>query len=194
MTDSQPIETSIVLLTSRLCLSTPRFSDAVDTAEEMTAEIHQWMLSWPFPMSKADAEQRIARCQAEVARGEALHFVLRGRDSDEFIGWTSSWRSARGRWRIGLWIAEPHQARLLGSEAASTVIEWTENLIRPEAIDAAVSPDNDRSIALLKRLGMTEVGTEQIYVPGAKGARPHLIMEKLLRTSRSAQFDRASAA
>ena len=183
MTDPQPIETSIVLFTPRLRLGTPQLSDALDTAGAMTAEIHQWMLSWPFPMSKADAEDRISKCRAEVATGGALHFVLRSRDSNEFIGWTSTWRSARDRWRIGLWIAEPHQRRLLGSEAASAAIHWTDNLIQPEAIDAAVSPDNERSIAMLKRLGMTEVGAEQFYVPRANGLRPHLIMERLYRSS-----------
>ena len=193
MTDPQPIEASIVLRTSRLCLSTPLLSDASDTADSMTAGIHQWMLSWPFPMSESDAEQRITKCRTEVAAGDALHFVLRSRDSDEFIGWASTWRSARNRWRIGLWIAEPHQRRALGSEAASAAIHWTEKLIRPEAIDAAVSPDNERSIAMLKRLGMTEVGAEQFYVPGANGLRPHLIMERRFRTSERAGAERSAA-
>ena len=194
MTDPQPIQTDIVLLTSRLRLSTPRMSDAMETADAMTVGIHQWMLTWPFPMWRADAEQRIAKCLAEVGMGEALHFVLRARESDQFIGWTSSWRSDRGRWRIGLWIAEPHQGRTLGREAASTVLRWTENLVQPEAVDAAVSPDNARSIAMLRRLGMIEVGTEQFFIPGANGLRRHLIMEKPFQAPGSAEVDRASAA
>jgi RimJ/RimL family protein N-acetyltransferase len=169
-------------------------SDAVETAAAMTAEIHQWMMSWPFPMSVSDAETRIARCREAVSSGEAMHFVARGRSSEEFVGWVSVWRSGRARWRIGIWLCEPKQDRGLGTEAAGATIRWTENLIRPDGIDAAVSLDNARSIAMLKHLGMTEVGSEQIYIPGVQGYRPHLIMEKRLRKGAVVAADRASAA
>src|SRR5688500_15704805 len=140
------------LMTPRLRLSLPEPSDALDTAKAMTPAIHRWMVSWPCPMSREQAEARIAACRKRIAEGSAIDFVLRDRDSGEFVGWTSMWRTDEpDTWRIGLWIAEGQQDRGLGTEAASAVIDWVAAVHRPAAIDAMVSPANERSLAMVSR-------------------------------------------
>ena len=76
------------LFTDRLELRPPQTSDAVETAIGMTSEVATW-LTWPCPMSVSEAETRIAMCQEQIEAGTAAHWVLRRRDTEQFIGWTS---------------------------------------------------------------------------------------------------------
>src|SRR6185369_2553667 len=104
---------------------------------------------------EAEALARILSCREQMEAGAAVHFVARLRDASSFVGWTSAW-PAEGDdgWEMGFWLAERCQGGGLGLEAASTLMAHLIAAIRPPRLRALVLPDNLRSIAILRRLGL----------------------------------------
>lgn len=170
---------ALALETPRLRLAVPNDGDAADTAAALTPDISRRLMTWRWPMSFADAQARIWAARAAVESGEALHFVLRRLDSGAFVGWTSLWlHQAPGRWRIGYWIAEPQQGQRLATEAALRAAAEAIGRFRPGWLEAVVQPDNCRSIAVLRRLGMKEVARTRLHVAYSGRREVHLVFEK----------------
>ena len=158
-------------------MAAPAESDASETAAAITPEISRRLMTWKWPMSFSDAQARIWAARQAVESGEALHFVLRRHDG-AFVGWTSLWRHQEpGRWRIGYWIAEPQQGRRLASEAALHAAAAAARRFRPQWLEAVVQPDNCRSIAVLRRLGMREVARTRLHVAFSGRRELHLVFE-----------------
>jgi RimJ/RimL family protein N-acetyltransferase len=75
---------------------------------------------------------------------------------------------------MGLWISEEHQLGGLGTEAASAGIRWVDAVHKPAAIDAMVSPENSRSVSLVRRLGMSTVARERAFITVGGTSKLHL--------------------
>ena len=171
----EPAPLDLVLTSLRLRLAPPAPSDAADTAAAMTPAVARRLLSWPSPMSEAEALERIRLCRAEMAAGTALHFVLRMREGGAFVGWTSVWQAEGGdEWQIGFWIAESRQGSGYGGEAASAVTAHLGAARGAHLLCALVQPDNVRSIAILRRLGMDQAGTAACAPRHRKGSEQYL--------------------
>ena len=169
------------LSSQRLSLEFATESDAAETAAAMTPNVARWLVTWPSPLTEDEALDRIRACRREVASGEAVHFVLRAQADHAFVGWTSAWHEPpQDEWQFGFWIAEALQGQGYAFEAASTVLDYVVHRIRPRALGTTVHPDNVRSIAILKKLGMTQVGETSRMTAYSGREEPALIFRRRL--------------
>jgi len=79
---------------------------------------------WPYPAD--GAEQFIALCQEEMARGEKHHWSIRLKDGpDELIGCINLWPDdGESRDMRGFWLDPQFQGRGLMTEAANRVTDY----------------------------------------------------------------------
>ena len=170
------------LTSSRLTLEAPSESDAAETAAAMTPGVARWLVTWPSPMTEEEVLKRIEAYRNDIASGDAVHFVLRSLADHALVGWTSAWRDDQqpDEWQIGFWIAEPFQDQGYGFEAAATVLQHVIRMAAPRALSTTVHPDNVRSIAVLRKLGLTRVGATSRMIAYSGRAEPALVFRRQL--------------
>jgi RimJ/RimL family protein N-acetyltransferase len=169
------------LSSRRLSLEFPRDSDAAETAAAMTPNVARWLITWPSPLTEEKAAEKIQACRQGIAFGDAMHFVLRSLADQALVGWTSAWRDeAPDEWQFGFWIGEAFQGQGHGFEAASTVLDHVIVRANPRAVGAIVDPDNVPSIAILQKLGMTQVGETSRTIAYSGRVGPALVFRRQL--------------
>ncbi len=70
-----------------------------------------------------------------------------------------------GRAEIGYTVFEPHRGRGFAKEAAGALVAWAFEQGEKQ-VYASVSPDNAPSLAVVRSLGFTQVGTQEDEVDG----------------------------
>lgn len=177
------VELGRVGLTSRrLSFEFPVDSDATETAAAMNPNIARWLITWPSPMAEEEALEKIQAYKRGIDSGEAVHFVLRSLSNHAFVGWTSAWQDqAPDEWQIGFWIAEAFQGHGYGFESASTVLDYVIRSAAPRVLRTTVHPDNERSIAVLRKLGMEQIGETTRIIGNSCSEEPVLIFSRRLK-------------
>jgi len=129
MTTSRPsLPPTPVLETARLVLSPLRPADAPALQRRFPKwEIVRWLnanVPWPYPADGAAGY--IARCLAEMDRGEKHHWSIRLKAGpDELIGVIDLWPDdGVSRDQRGFWLDPEYQGRGLMTEAAQRVTEF----------------------------------------------------------------------
>ena len=119
------------------------------TDETVTSRVH--FLSAPF--TEADARALIARSGG----GDVFHAVRDARGLDLY-GVVGVHRRAAGEYEIGYWFAARVRGKGIATEAVRAVVEALAAAQPDCSIVAECHPDNDRSRALLRRVGFISTG------------------------------------
>lgn len=145
---------TLLALSTDHCRITPLFADdaralAAITDETVTARVH----FLPAPFTEADARALIAKSGG----GDVFHAVrdASGRDLNGVIG---VHRRVGQEYEIGYWFAARVRGRGIATEAVRAVVEALAASRPGCAIVAECHPDNDRSRALLRRIGFVSTG------------------------------------
>lgn len=147
--------TDILLsLSTERCRIVPLQADdapalAAITDDSVTAQVH----FLPAPFTPADARALIARSGG----GDVFHAVRGGADGrlDGVIG---VHRRARREYEIGYWFAVGARGKGIATEAVRAVVAALVDAQPDCTILAECHPDNQRSRALLHRIGFASTG------------------------------------
>ncbi|MFN9093090.1 MAG: 8-oxo-dGTP diphosphatase MutT [Alphaproteobacteria bacterium] len=151
------------LTTERLRLRPLRADDA--------ASLHRLVNDWevaktlarvPFPYPRDLADEWIASTRAQIAAGTAWHLaVTREEDGTEAllgcVGLTLDAKNPREA-ELGYWIGRRHWGQGLGPEAAGRHARWARANLAVVRRGASALADNERSAAVLRRIGFKESG------------------------------------
>ncbi|MCA3387074.1 MAG: 8-oxo-dGTP diphosphatase MutT [Roseomonas sp.] len=151
------------LVTQRLKLRLLRADDA--------AALHRLVNDWevaktlarvPFPYPRDLADEWIASTRAQIAAGTAWHLaVTREEDGTEAllgcVGLTLDAKNPREA-ELGYWIGRRHWGQGLGPEAAGRLAHWALANLEIDRLVASALVDNERSAAVLRRIGFKESG------------------------------------
>jgi 8-oxo-dGTP diphosphatase len=153
----------VPLVTERLTLRPLHADDA--------AALHRLVNDWevaktlarvPFPYPRDLADEWIASTRAQIAAGTAWHLaVTRDEAGAEAllgcVGLTLDAKNPREA-ELGYWIGRRHWGQGLGPEAAGRLAHWALANLDIDRLVASALVDNERSAAVLRRIGFKESG------------------------------------
>jgi 8-oxo-dGTP diphosphatase len=153
----------VPLLTERLTLRPLQADDA--------AALHRLVNDWevaktlarvPFPYPRDLADEWIASTRAQISAGTAWHLAItRIEDGAEAllgcVGLTLDAKNPREA-ELGYWIGRRHWGQGLGPEAAGRLVHWALANLEIDRLVASALVDNERSAAVLRRIGFKESG------------------------------------
>ncbi|MDZ3833772.1 MAG: GNAT family N-acetyltransferase [Sphingopyxis sp.] len=145
---------TLLALSTERCRIAPLHADdasalAAITDETVTAQVH----FLPAPFTEADACALIAGSGG----GDVFHAVRDGRDR-RLNGVIGVHRRAGREYEIGYWFAAHARGRGIATEAVGAVVTALATSQPGCSIVAECHPDNERSRALLRRIGFAATG------------------------------------
>lgn len=169
---------------SGLALKTERLSLRPLQADDAAA-LHRLVNDWevaktlarvPFPYPHDLADEWIASTLAQISGGTAWHLaVTRIEDGTEAllgcVGLTLDPKNSRVA-ELGYWIGRRHWGQGLGSEAAGRLAHWALANLDIDRLVASALVDNERSAAVLRRIGFKESGAGSQEFISRGGAMP----------------------
>ncbi len=167
----------VPLVTERLSLRPLQADDA--------AALHRLVNDWevaktlarvPFPYPHDLADEWIASTLAQIAAGTAWHLAVTRLDDGReallgCVGLTLDPKNPREA-ELGYWIGRRHWAQGLGSEAAGRMAHWALANLDIDRLVASALVDNERSAAVLRRIGFKESGAGSQEFISRGGAMP----------------------
>ncbi len=154
-----------VIITPRLTLRPMDMEDAAAIVEVMSPAVTKWLASWPNPTTEDFARERIAGSIAATAQGDHIWWAIMHQLDQRLIG------GFRGelctgdprRMEIGYYMAEAYHGAGYMREAAQAAIAAIWRLFDIDVIEAGAQIANEASFKLMRALGMTPIGTRDVY-------------------------------
>ncbi|MBN9508648.1 MAG: GNAT family N-acetyltransferase [Alphaproteobacteria bacterium] len=155
-------ESFAALATERLTLRPYHTHDA--------AELHRLINDWevcrtlaavPFPYPRSLADEWIVAATQSLADGRAYHLAITGREADREVivgGVGLRIDRAKRSGRLGYWVGRRFWGHGVAPEAAGRLARWALANLDIDLLEASVATDNDRSIAVLHRIGFQQTG------------------------------------
>jgi len=148
--------------TDRLLLRSPVAGDAEPIAALMENwNVANWLVRVPFPYRVEHAAAWIERSVQERAAGVGWPYLIVRRDDNVLMGCMDI--SIEGDARtgtLGYWLGEPFWGQGYATEAAKAVIGFAFDILKLNQVNASALPDNDRSMRVLEKAGMTHIGRQ----------------------------------
>ena len=159
-----------MIVTPRLRLRPLRADDAEPTVAMMSEAISRWTGSWTPDATSAEVLGRIERHQAAEAEGRAIMRAIEGVSDGRLMGWigVDGLADEPRRGVLGYWLGEAFWGRGHAGEAAAAMVGDAWDSLDLDVIEAGAQRENAASIAILRRLGMTEIG-ERSHFASARG-------------------------
>lgn len=170
----------------RLRCAEPRDADAL--AGMMSETVSRRLASWPVPYTRQMALDRIAGVRMAAAQRRSLPLVMERREDGAVVGWISVSRAPghEGTALLTYWLGEAFHGHGYMREAAPAVVRETFALMEVDQVRAAVQPDNEASLAVVRLLGMTPLGEGRIWCP-ARGQEESCLWFELKRPGGAAR-------
>ncbi len=169
------------LTTERLTLRPPRPEDA----EQLHRLVNDWavvrMLSrLPFPYPRDLTDEWIGSTAVQRAAGTATHLVITGEEDGQelvigCVGLRLDLKPRTGH--LGYWVGRRYWGHGVATEAAGRFARWGLANLDIDRIEAHVAEDNPGSAAVLRRIGLREVGTGLETFRARGGQHPVLRFE-----------------
>jgi ribosomal-protein-alanine N-acetyltransferase len=186
MIESSP--SPLVLSTSRLHIGLPPLADAEscrDYYERNRAHLEPWDPARDAVFyTRAFWRDVLATNRQEYAEGVSLRVFLRAREDPRgpVIGSCNLSQIVRGVFHsalLGYSVDAAHEGRGLMTEAVGAVVDHAFGTLNLHRIQANYSTGNERSAALLRRLGFVEEGRARDYLYLAGRWRDHVLTARL---------------
>ena len=146
-----------VLETERLTLRRMDHSDLEDLAQLLSNP--QVMRYWPAPFDREQSQQWIQRQQSRYARDGCGYWLAHARETGHCVGQAGLCVleiDGQPEHAIGYILRTDCWGRGYATEAATAIIDWARNELNISRIVCPVRPENEPSVAVAKRLGLTE--------------------------------------
>ncbi len=169
------------LRTERLALRALKPEDA--------AELHRLVNDWevaktlarvPFPYPRDLADEWIGSTRQQIAEGSAYHLAIVGEEAERevlvgCVGLTLD--RARREAELGYWVGRRFWGHGVAPEAAGRLASWALANLDIDRLVASVLEENERSQAVLRRIGFRETGTGAREFLARGGAMPVRLFE-----------------
>ncbi len=136
--------------------------------EKSRAFLEPWEPLWPpYDLSPAGFNSRVSLTRAETARGEGYTFLLFRSADDALLGGLSLGNIRHGAAQtatLGYWMGEAYAGQGYMREAANLALDFAFGTMRLHRVEAGCLPRNERSTALLRRLGFAQEGLARAYL------------------------------
>ena len=153
---------SLVATTPRLVLRPVIEDDARATAELVTIDVSESLLTWPYPMSTEQVIERVRKAHERIERRQAVNWAILRKKDQHLLGWLVIARVRARLGSIGYWLGSQFRGEGYMREAASHAIAIGSDYLFLEAIRADVFPNNKASIAVLEALGFRRGGLRRV--------------------------------
>ncbi len=161
----------------RLRAWVPDDIDWITAAIQGDREISRWTRI-PWPYERAHAEEWLARAPAGLAAGTDIGAAIVGAETAEplgavglhHIGVTPDRGTDVMENEVGYWLLAPARGRGVATNTVRLLVSWAFETLDLDFVRAGTLWDNDRSGAVLARVGFEEVG-EAIAGPDLQGGR-----------------------
>jgi [ribosomal protein S5]-alanine N-acetyltransferase len=179
--------------TGRVRLRCPEAADAGALARMVTPAVSQWLLSWPDSVGIEEVGERIKKARAAVIDGGALFFVIELKPGRTPIGWISviRWNDYSRVGSVGYWMGEAYHGHGYMTEAARAMFDVAFTHLGLDVIEAGANPMNARSLAVMRRLGMTPARDRMMWA-ASRGRNERCIFFELTREAFEASRSTAS--
>ncbi len=117
--------------------------------------ISRWLSRVPYPYMLQDGENWLKLTQSKWRRQNEMALVAVARDSGKIIGGGSLF-FVDGE--IGYWIGEPYWGRGYATEITLAFMDYAFTKTPLVEVFSAVMPGNEKSIAVQRKAGMTNIG------------------------------------
>jgi RimJ/RimL family protein N-acetyltransferase len=148
--------------TERLLLRSPVQGDAGTIAALLENwNVASWLVRVPFPYREEHAAAWVERSIQERAAGVGWPFLIMRRDDNLLMGCMDI--SIEGDARagtLGYWLGEGFWGQGYATEAAKAVIGFAFDILKLSEVNASALPENDRSMRVLEKAGMTHIGRQ----------------------------------
>ena len=154
-----------LIRTARLVLRPLRDTDAAPSAAMMAEPISRRTGSWTADITPEEVQEKIQRSRAREAAGEGLMRAIERRSDSALVGWIGVDRLADQpeRGNLGYWLGQAFWGQGYGGEAAEAMLGAAWVPLALQCIEGGAQPDNLASLAILRRLGMTETGERTTF-------------------------------
>jgi [ribosomal protein S5]-alanine N-acetyltransferase len=115
-----------------------------------------------YATSEAEASHVLEKIKADCATGEAVHWGICLKETDEVVGTCGYYRGYPGNvGEIGYVLRPAYRGRGIMTEAVKLVVDFGLGTMKLSTIVAYTSPANLASIGVLTRAGFHEVRSER---------------------------------
>ncbi len=165
------------LLTPRLCLRPWQPSDLAPFAE-LNADARV-MAFFPSPLEREQSDQMAMHCQEEINERGWGFWAIELRATRQFIGFAGLQQPAlpmpfEPRIEVGWCLAHAHWRKGYATEAATGALHVAFNHLGLDEVVSFTSQTNQRSLAVMKRLGMrADGGFDHPALPDESPLRAH---------------------
>jgi [ribosomal protein S5]-alanine N-acetyltransferase len=111
-----------------------------------------------FATNENQAAQTLERINADIAKGESLHWGIFLNETNEIAGTCGYYRGfAENSGEIGYILKESQRGKGLMTAAVQLLVDFGLKTLKLDKVIAYTDPSNSASIAVLQRTGFTEV-------------------------------------
>lgn len=142
----------------RVCLRTIEREDLPFIREHKNDPQVWRSLGWPKPENQPQLTDFF---EDVIAGGESTHLLVAVDDNPVGMVSFHSQSVPNGRAELGYWIAPPHQGQGYGTDAVETLVEYGFTERRLHRIEARIFAFNERSRALVERVGFVHEGRKR---------------------------------
>lgn len=134
----------------------------------------------PYPYPRSLADEWIGSTVRELAAGSAYHLAITGHEGKQeilvgVVGLRLD-RTARAG-RLGYWVGRAYWRHGVATEAAGRMTSWAFANLPLDRITAEVSPGNDASAAVLRRVGFRQADGGARKAPAGSGKPQAAVFE-----------------
>lgn len=170
----------------KLFLRHPKWADYEAWAslrENSREHLSPWEPSWnPDHLLRRNYKYRLSVLKKQVANGEGFFFHVFRMPGEHLIGAVNVMRIQRSvaqSAQLGYWLGEGFSGQGHGRASVERVCEFCFRDLGLHRLEAAVRPDNERSISLLTGIGFRAEGTARGYLKIDGQWRDHIIYARL---------------
>lgn len=139
--------------------------------------VNEWIYTLPFPFEEKEAKAWINRAIAGFKVQSELLCTVASIDDDKYLGSVNFHRTDlvfnsgnQGEVEIGFWLGKDSQGRGLIKQAAAACIDTAMSFLGGSRLIATASSKNEKSIAIIKGLGLKYQGTISVSHPNTHKA------------------------
>jgi ribosomal-protein-alanine N-acetyltransferase len=111
-----------------------------------------------FARTETEAAYTLERINADIAKGESLHWGIFLNESDEIAGTCGYYRGfAENSGEVGYILKAGQRGKGLMTEAVRLVVDFGFKTLKLDHVTAYTDPSNFASVSVLQRAGFTEV-------------------------------------
>ncbi|MFT4188905.1 MAG: GNAT family protein [Aeromicrobium sp.] len=187
---------NVALTHGRIGVRPIRRSD-VPRWERLRAENQQWLTPWDATLPPGEAQQvttyrqMVGALRRKAKRGEWMPFVSTW--DGRMVGQVTASMISRGPAQsasVGYWVAADHAGRRITPTAVALVCDHLFGAAGLHRVDVAIRPENHASLAVVRRLGFTEIGLAPKYLHIDGAWADHRLFQLLSEDVRGRVIDR----